>query len=167
MAENMDGQTIVRYRPAGGGEAAYGLVRDGAVYAAEGDIFAGARPGAAVGGVEEVELLAPVVPTKIIAVGLNYLDHITEDAAGFQAPQTPILFLKPPSALVGHGAAIVLPKGAEQVDAEAELAVVIGRPARYVRPEHAYDHVLGVACSNDVSARDYQFKDNQKPTRKP
>ncbi len=156
-------QTIVRYRPGSGGEAAFGLVHDGAVHAVEGDVLApgGATPGAAVGGLEEVELLAPVTPSKIVAVGLNYLDHITQDAAGFQAPETPILFLKPPSSLVGHGADIVLPRGAEQVEAEAELAVVIGRTAPYVRREDAYDHVLGLACSNDVSARDYQFKDNQ------
>jgi 2-keto-4-pentenoate hydratase/2-oxohepta-3-ene-1,7-dioic acid hydratase in catechol pathway len=152
-------QTIVRYRR--NGEAGYGLIRDGAVYAAVGDVFAGATAGALVGGVDEVELLAPVEPSKIVAVGLNYLDHITEDAAGFTKPETPILFLKPPSSLAGHNADLVLPRGAEQVDGEAELAIVIGRPARYVRREDAYDSILGFACSNDVSARDYQFKDNQ------
>jgi 2-keto-4-pentenoate hydratase/2-oxohepta-3-ene-1,7-dioic acid hydratase in catechol pathway len=152
-------QTIVRYRA--DGATGYGLVVGGIVHAATGDVFAGASPGAAIGPLETVQLLAPVEPSKIVAVGLNYLDHITEDAPNFQKPEVPILFLKPPSSLVGSGAPIVMPKGAVEVDGEAELAVVIGKTARYVRREHAYDYVLGLACSNDVSARDYQFKDGQ------
>lgn len=152
-------QTIVRYRR--DGQDAYGLIQDGVVYAAEGDIFGGASAGAEVGGLDDVELLAPVTPGKILAVGLNYLDHITEDAGDFTAPETPILFLKPPSSLVGSGVPIVLPRGAEQVEAEAELTVVIGRTARYVRAEDADQYILGFAAGNDVSARDYQFKDNQ------
>ena len=166
MADGQATQAIVRYRRGGGG-AAYGLVVDGALHAATGDPFAGElTPGAELGGYDDpaaagLELLPPVEPSKVVAVGLNYLDHLTKDAPGFQRPETPILFLKPPSCLVGHGAAIVLPHGAEQVEAEAELAVVIGRTARYVRREDAYAHVLGLACANDVSARDYQFRDNQ------
>jgi 2-keto-4-pentenoate hydratase/2-oxohepta-3-ene-1,7-dioic acid hydratase in catechol pathway len=152
-------QTIVRYRA--GGSTGYGLVVGGIVHTALGDVYAGATPGAVVGPLDEVELLAPVEPTKIVAVGLNYLDHITEDAHGFQKPEVPILFLKPPSSLIGAGAPIVMPKGAAEVDGEAELAVVIGKTARYVRREDAYDHVFGLAASNDVSARDYQFKDGQ------
>src|SRR5690349_21935373 len=141
-------RTIVRYRR--DGETGYGLLIDGGVYAAQGDVFAGATPGREIGGVDEVELLAPVTPSKVVAVGLNYLDHLTEDAVGFQRPETPILFLKPPSALVGSCANIVLPRGAAQVEAEAELAVVIGRTARYVRLVAAYDYVLGLARANVV-----------------
>lgn len=166
MAEGRGTQAIVRYRRDGGGDG-YGLVVDGAVHAATGDPFAGAlTPGAELGGYDDpaasgIELLPPTVPSKAVAVGLNYLGHLTEDAPGFERPKTPIIFLKPPSCLVGHGAAVVLPRGAEQVEAEAELAVVIGRTARYVRREDADAHVLGLACANDVSARDYQFSDNQ------
>lgn len=150
---------IVRYLWEG--EPRWGLVEGDVVLAASGDPFQGLRPGEAVGPIDQLTLLPPVVPSKIIAIGLNYLDHITEDAPQFQVPDNPIIFLKPPSSLVGHGAPIVLPQGAEHVDSEAELAVVIGRRARYVRPEQALDVVLGYTCSNDVSARDYQFRDGQ------
>ncbi|MBX6341699.1 MAG: fumarylacetoacetate hydrolase family protein [Thermomicrobiaceae bacterium] len=151
---------IVRFQHQGG-PARVGLLEDGIVYEATGDLFGELRRGAAVAPVEDLALLPPVEPSKIVAIGLNYLDHITEDAPGFEPPENPIIFLKPPSALVGHGANIVLPRGTEQVDAEAELAVVIGRRARHVPAERAYDYVLGLTCANDVSARDYQFKDGQ------
>ncbi|HUZ03106.1 MAG TPA: fumarylacetoacetate hydrolase family protein [Thermomicrobiaceae bacterium] len=155
----MDRTHIVRFRR--DGRPVWGMLEDGVVHAAEGDPFTGLRRGSAVGPIEEVGLLAPADPSKIVAIGLNYLDHITEDAPDFQQPENPIIFLKPPSSVIGSGDAIVLPAGAEQVDTEAELAVVIGRRARHVRAEDAYDYILGLTCSNDVSARDYQFTDGQ------
>jgi 2-keto-4-pentenoate hydratase/2-oxohepta-3-ene-1,7-dioic acid hydratase in catechol pathway len=111
--------------------------------------------------VEELDLLAPLPrPGKVIAVGLNYLGHATEQRK--QPPSQPLIFAKLPSAVVGHGAEIVWdPALTRQVDAEAELAVVIGRRARYVRAADALDHVLGYTACNDVSARDLQAADGQ------
>lgn len=155
----MPGIHIVRFQR--GDRASYGVLEGDTIYDAQGDPFGGLKQGTAVGPVSEVTLLPPVEPSKIVAIGLNYLDHITEDAPGFEKPENPIIFLKPPSSVVGHGGSIVLPQGVERIDSEAELAVVIGRRARYVRAEDAYDYILGLTCSNDVSARDYQFKDGQ------
>jgi 2-keto-4-pentenoate hydratase/2-oxohepta-3-ene-1,7-dioic acid hydratase in catechol pathway len=118
---------------------------------------------AATGGrpVDELELLAPLPrPGKVVAVGLNYLGHATEQQQ--QAPSEPLVFAKLPSAVVGHGAEIVWdPALARQVDAEAELAVVIGRRARHVSVADALDYVLGYTACNDVSARDLQAADGQ------
>jgi 2-keto-4-pentenoate hydratase/2-oxohepta-3-ene-1,7-dioic acid hydratase in catechol pathway len=138
-----------------------GVIENGVVRQARGDVFGKLAVGPEVGPVDSVELLAPVVPSKLIAIGLNYQDHISQDAPGFETPENPIVFLKPPSSLVGHNAPIVLPRGVERNDAEAELAIVIGRRARHVRAADAYDVILGFCCGNDVSARDYQFKDGQ------
>jgi 2-keto-4-pentenoate hydratase/2-oxohepta-3-ene-1,7-dioic acid hydratase in catechol pathway len=110
-----------------------------------------------------VRLLAPVVPTKIVCVGLNYRAHIAESVTGQHTgpPPEPLLFLKPPSAVVASGDAIRYPKGVTRLDPEAELAVVIGRRARAVPRAHALDHVAGLTCFNDVSARNYQRSDGQ------
>lgn len=150
---------IVRYRA--NGEVHVGVIEDGQVRQAQGSMFDRLQIGPVVGPVEEVELLAPVEPGKLIAIGLNYQDHIDEDAFDFAQPENPIIFLKPPSSIVGHNANIVLPPGAEKVDAEAELCVVIGKKCRHVKAEDACDVILGFTNGNDVSARDYQFKDGQ------
>lgn len=150
---------IVRFEREG--HAVAGILDDGFIREAEGDFFGHLQPGALVAPVEDVRLLPPVRPGKIVAIGLNYLDHILVDGFGREQPANPIIFLKPPSSLVGHGADIVLPVGPERVESEAELAVVIGRRARYVRADHAADYILGLTCANDVSARDYQFADGQ------
>ncbi len=112
-------------------------------------------------GVEitEVKLLAPTVPTKIVAVGLNYRDHAEE--LGMEIPEEPLIFLKPPSAVIGPEDHIRLPSGAGRVDYEAELAVVIGKTARKVSPVSAREYILGYTCFNDVTARDLQRKDGQ------
>lgn len=150
---------ITRFRRNGSDHV--GVIENGIVREARGDVFGKLSVGPEIAPVDEAELLAPVVPSKLIAIGLNYQDHISQDAPGFQTPENPIVFLKPPSALAGHGAKIVLPAGVERTDAEAELAVVIGRECRHVKAERAWDVVLGICPSNDVSARDYQFKDGQ------
>ena len=150
---------IVRYQR--GDASVLGLLEDGVVYEAQGELFGDLARGASVGPVDDVTLLAPVQPSKLVAIGLNYLDHVTEDAPDWTVPENPIIFLKPPSSIIGHGADIVYPDGPEHVDSEGELAVVIGRRARYVKAENVDDYILGFACSNDVSARDYQFKDGQ------
>ena len=110
---------------------------------------------------ETTELLAPVPrPGKIVAIGRNYRDHVDEEGA--DRPTAPLIFAKWPSSVIGHGAEIRWdPELATQVDYEAELAVVIGRPARRVAESEALDYVLGYTCLNDVSARDIQFGDGQ------
>jgi 2-keto-4-pentenoate hydratase/2-oxohepta-3-ene-1,7-dioic acid hydratase in catechol pathway len=116
--------------------------------------------GDAVAPLEQVELLAPCQPGKIVAVGLNYRAHA--DESGHQVPDEPVIFMKPPTAVIGPGAAIVYPAHLSQrVDYEAELAVVIGRRARHVRREEASEYVLGCTCANDVTARDLQQRDGQ------
>ncbi len=100
--------------------------------------------------IEAVKLLAPCVPTKIVCVGRNYADHAKE--LGNKVPDKPLLFLKPPSAVIGSGDAIVLPDS-EQVHYEAELAVVIGKRCRHVSARQAGDVILGYTCMNDVSDR--------------
>lgn len=104
-------------------------------------------------------LLPPCVPSKIVCVGRNYADHAKE--FNNPAPTEPLIFLKPPSSLIGSGGAIVLPKASERVDYEGELGVVIGKRARHVKRSDAHTYILGYTCVNDVSARDFQRKDSQ------
>lgn len=108
----------------------------------------------------EVKLLAPVIPSKIVCVGRNYKDHAAE--LGNPMPDEPLLFLKPPSAIVGHEEAIKLPAASARVEHEGELGVVIGRRTRRLSDsENPLDYVLGYTCVNDVTARDLQRRDVQ------
>lgn len=106
---------------------------------------------------DDVRVLAPVTPSKIVAVGLNYRDHARE--MGKAIPEEPLLFLKAPSALNRPGGDIVYPRASRRVDHEAELAVVIGRTAKDVKRKDAPSVILGYTCINDVTARDLQVKD--------
>ncbi|MCL4425537.1 MAG: fumarylacetoacetate hydrolase family protein [Firmicutes bacterium] len=108
---------------------------------------------------EEVRIGLPFMPRNIICVGLNYADHARE--SGVDLPERPILFAKLLNSVIGPGESIVLPPESAEVDYEAELAVVIGRHCRRVRPEEALDYVAGYTCINDVSARDFQLSDRQ------
>ncbi len=109
---------------------------------------------------EEVKLLAPVQPSKIVCVGRNYLEHALE--LGNKMPEEPLLFLKPPSSIIAHEDGIELPGVSQQVEHEGELGVVIGRTARKINEtDNALDYVLGYTCVNDVTARDLQRKDVQ------
>ncbi|ASY31482.1 fumarylacetoacetate hydrolase family protein [Streptomyces sp. CLI2509] len=109
----------------------------------------------------EAELLSPLAaPQKIVCVGLNYADHIRE--TGLETPRRPLTFVKTAHTLTGPTATVRVPRGTtEQLDWEAELAVVIGRTTRNVTAEQAADHVFGYTVANDVSARDAQFTDGQ------
>jgi 2-keto-4-pentenoate hydratase/2-oxohepta-3-ene-1,7-dioic acid hydratase in catechol pathway len=108
----------------------------------------------------EVRLVAPILPSKVIAIGKNYADHARE--MGGEPPAEPVVFSKPSTAVVGPGEAIVYPeKLSERVDFEGELAVVIGRLCREVPVERAAEVVFGYTCANDVTARDLQKKDGQ------
>jgi 2-keto-4-pentenoate hydratase/2-oxohepta-3-ene-1,7-dioic acid hydratase in catechol pathway len=111
--------------------------------------------------IDSVRLLAPLSdPGKIVAIGLNYLDHAAESQQAL--PAEPLVFTKFSSSIVGPGAAIMWDRAlTEEVDFEAELAVVIGRQARNVTRDDALSHVFGYTCLNDVSARDLQFRDGQ------
>jgi 2-keto-4-pentenoate hydratase/2-oxohepta-3-ene-1,7-dioic acid hydratase in catechol pathway len=111
------------------------------------------------GALADLDLLAPVAPTKIVCVGRNYAAHADEH--GVEVPAEPLLFFKPPSSVTGPGRAIELPALSERVEHEAELAVVIGRRCRAVTEEAAWGHVLGITCGNDVTARDLQRRDKQ------
>jgi 2-keto-4-pentenoate hydratase/2-oxohepta-3-ene-1,7-dioic acid hydratase in catechol pathway len=104
-------------------------------------------------------MLSPILPSKVVAVGKNYADHARE--MGGEAPATPVIFLKPSTSVIGSGDTIRLPADSQRVDHEAELAVVIGRPARDVAREDAMAHVLGYTAANDVTARDQQKADGQ------
>ena len=98
-------------------------------------------------------------PSKIVCVGRNYLEHARE--LGNEVPERPLIFLKPPSSLIGDGDAIELPRESAQVEHEGEIAVVIGRRARHVPVDEAWDFVAGVGPLNDVTARDLQKTDGQ------
>lgn len=135
------------------------LMTDGGIHEIaswrDGRPLAGRRLGPA----GEFRLLSPCMPTKILAVGLNYATHAAE--LGMAVPEEPLFFLKPPSAVIGPGEAIVYPRLSRQVDYEAELAVVIGRRARRIAREEALAYVLGYTCALDVTARDFQRADGQ------
>lgn len=124
----------------------------------EGDIFGSWRNGAPVSSSGQ-RLLAPVIPSKIVAVGLNYKDHAAEVKKPL--PAEPLLFLKPSTAVVGPGEPIVIPPGAGRVDHEAEMGVVIGATAWSVSEAEAMKYVFGITCVNDVTARELQAKDVQ------
>jgi len=108
----------------------------------------------------EVRLLAPVLPSKVVAVGKNYAEHVRE--MGSEVPAEPVLFLKPSTSVTGPNDRIAYPvKLTDRVDYEGELAVIIGRLCRDVPKERAYDVIFGYTCANDVTARDLQLKDGQ------
>ena len=109
--------------------------------------------------------LAPCEPSKIMCIGLNYVEHVQESLTVMPAstgpPAEPMFFFKPPSAVLAPGGAIVKPAGLVRLDPEAEMALVIGRRASRVHEAEALAHVAGVTCFNDVSARDWQKRDAQ------
>jgi len=107
----------------------------------------------------ESRLLAPILPSKVVAFGRTYADHAAE--LGNKVPDQPLCFLKPSTSVIGPGAAIVMPPQSEQVSYEGELAVVIGRPCRDVAADNASSVILGYTIANDVTARDLQKTDGQ------
>ena len=112
----------------------------------------------------EVELLSPVEPRQLVAIGLNYRAHAEE--SGMALPERPLIFIKTPNCVIGHGEPILLPKMApDEVDYECELVIVIGQEAKNVSVADAPDYVLGYTCGNDVSARDCQLKQDKQWAR--
>ena len=140
------------------GRARHALRREGVWHLLDGDPFGQYTTGARVEG-PQPRMLAPVLPSKIVAVGLNYRDHAAEMNKAL--PDEPLIFLKPSTAVIGTGASIVIPPNAGRVDYEAEVGVVIGRRARHVSAARAHEYVLGLTCVNDVTDRDLQRRDVQ------
>ena len=146
------------YRILHEGRPRYAGEREGTWRLVEGDVFGKFAEGEEIDS-ESARTLAPVVPSKIVCVGLNYRDHAAEQNKPL--PPEPLIFIKPSTSVIGPGAAIEAPSWAGRVDHEAELGVVIGRTARGVRANKAYDYILGLIAVNDVTARDLQNKDGQ------
>ncbi len=133
----LEGQAVVEVIPPAGDWSSAGFKKTGRGY-----------------NLEEVKLLAPCTPSKVLCIGLNYRSHA--DEMGLPLPEQPILFMKPSTAVIGPGDTIVMPRQSRRVDYEAELGVVIGRRAFQVGAKEALDYVFGYTCANDVTARDLQ-----------
>lgn len=140
-------------------EPSYGWVYSEKIGLIDGNPFGDYRRLEAEIDLDSVELLPPTQPSKIICVGRNYVDHAKEH--GVEVPEAPLLFLKPPSTLIGDRMPIVLPPQSNQVEHEAELAVVVGKRGRWISPGDAADYVFGFTIANDVTARDLQRRDGQ------
>ena len=136
----------------------YGVVDGDNVTAIEGDLFGEHSLTDHVHKLSDVKLLAPVVPGKILAMGLNYTSHIGDRPA----PEYPMIFHKTPTSVIGPEDTIIRPKEVNRFDAEGEMVVVIKDTCRYVSKADALNHVLGYTCGNDVSARDCQRKDRNE-----
>ncbi len=149
---------IVRFQ-ADGGAPQYGWLLDDKVGEIQGDPFGKYRRKDADKLLTDVTLLAPSVPSKIVCVGRNYVEHAKE--LGNDVPKIPLIFLKPPSSIVNPGEPIILPPQSRQVEHEAELVVVIGRRARNITAEESKKYIYGYTVGNDVTARDLQRSDDQ------
>jgi 2-keto-4-pentenoate hydratase/2-oxohepta-3-ene-1,7-dioic acid hydratase in catechol pathway len=149
---------IYRYKHKG--KITCGVLKEENLYPVEGSIFRKFNVKKEKIPISDVTLLPPVIPSKIVAIGANYKNHVRE--MGRQIPEEPLIFLKPPSSLVGPNDIIVYPKMSKRVDYEGELALVIKKRARLLGDgESAEDYILGYTCFNDVTARDLQMKDVQ------
>ena len=151
-------QEVIKYvRYAHDGAESYGVLEGDTVRELRGNIFESAQPTGRTVALADVQLLVPVEPSKIVAVGFNYRSHL-----GDRTPvEFPGLFIKYPTSLIATGEEIVFPPGASNVHYEGELVIVIGRRAHHVSKEDAPDHVFGVTAGNDVSERDWQANDLQ------
>jgi 2-keto-4-pentenoate hydratase/2-oxohepta-3-ene-1,7-dioic acid hydratase in catechol pathway len=146
------------YRVDHGGAPNYVAEREGRWRLVDGDIFGAFAEGPEIAS-EGLRLLPPVSPSKIVCIGLNYKDHALE--MGKALPEEPLMFLKPSTAVVGPGAPIRIPEWAGRVDHEAEVGLVIKKVTRGVKAAKAAEHILGLTCVNDVTARELQRKDVQ------
>jgi 2-keto-4-pentenoate hydratase/2-oxohepta-3-ene-1,7-dioic acid hydratase in catechol pathway len=135
----------------------WGEVEGSQIWVLEGDISQGFSRTSKWSSLDGTTLLAPVMPSKIVAVAANYPKHATE--MGHAVPSEPRLFLKAPSAIVGPGDPIKIPPITERVDPEGELAIVIGQTLKRATPDSAMKAVFGYTCLNDVTCRDFQKKD--------
>jgi 2-keto-4-pentenoate hydratase/2-oxohepta-3-ene-1,7-dioic acid hydratase in catechol pathway len=150
---------IARVRAGPNGEARWAIIEADTVYRLAGSPWERPQRGERIGDLASMRLLAPCEPSKIICIGLNYRAHAAE--SGQEVPKEPLMFLKPPSSVVGPGEDVVWAPGSERIDYEAELAVVFKKRAKHVPPGAYQDFVLGYTCANDISARDFQRGDGQ------
>lgn len=148
---------IVRFQYEG--SIKWGIIEEGMIFEIDGDPFSFFSLTSKAKRIDDVRLLAPCSPTKIVALGLNYRDHAEE--VRMPIPQSPILFIKPSTSVIGPNDPIIYPKMSRRVDYEAELAIVIKKVAKNVKETEADDYILGYTCFNDVTARDLQPKDGQ------
>lgn len=148
---------IVRIKA--GDDIAYGVADSEGVLVYNGSPFVAWEPTETIVPWQSVNLLAPVIPTKVLCVGRNYEDHAAEFDK--EIPEEPMIFMKPATSVIGPNQAVVYPKLSKNVHHEAELAVVISRPARNVKAEDASQYIFGYTAGNDVTARDLQRKDGQ------
>ncbi len=137
----------------------YGLVENDVIGKIDGDIFSSFKITKKKYSIKNVKILSPCLPGKIVAVGLNYIDHAKE--LGMKIPAEPVLFMKPSTSVIGPDDNIIYPKMSRRVDYEAELAVIIKDKTKNIQPEEAHTHIFGYTCLNDVTARDLQKKDGQ------
>ena len=154
---------VVRYQPAAGGPASYGVLEEtgsaAVVVRTEGEPFDGVRTTGERLPLAEVTLLAPVEPSKVVAFGRNYAEHAAE--LGNEVPEVPIVFLKPSTAVVGPGAAVPYPLLTSNLHFEGELAAVVGRRCVAVTPEEATGVIFGYTVANDLTMRDVQKSEGQ------
>ncbi len=148
---------IVRMKA--GDDIAYGVADAEGVVVYKGSPFVAWEPTETVVPWPSVSLLSPVIPTKVLCVGKNYEDHV--DEMDGEIPEEPLIFMKPATSVIGQNAAVIHPRISKEVHHEAELAMVISRPARNIRAEDASRYIFGYTAANDVTARDLQAKDAQ------
>ncbi len=148
---------FVRFKK--GNMISYGVIGEEYIQRIKGDIFKSYDITNELYKINEVKLLTPCVPSRIIAVGLNYKEHIIE--MKHDMPDEPVIFMMASTAVIGPEARIILPQNVGRVEYEAEVGLVIGKPVKNIEPEAALDYILGVTCFNDVTAREIQLKDGQ------
>ncbi|MEW6089118.1 MAG: fumarylacetoacetate hydrolase family protein [bacterium] len=137
----------------------YGEVLNGKIKVIKGDIFNKYNFTDEEFSLDEVKILSPVFPGKVVCAGLNYADHAKE--MNLKTPDEPVIFIKPATAVIGPGDNIIYPASVSQLDYEAELAVVIKNKIKDITPSESKKNILGYTCLNDVTARDLQRKDGQ------
>lgn len=137
----------------------WGMMKDDLIFPLTHAPYLGGQVDGGPRSVDEVELVAPVTPSKLVCVGRNYAEHAAE--LGNEVPAEPLIFLKPPSSVIGPNAPVIYPAISERVDHEAELALVIGHRVRNLAEQDAGRAIFGYTIANDVTARDLQKKDGQ------
>lgn len=157
----MTKERFVRFSSKRDGKTSYGLLIAETITPLSGPPWEKTEPCGEPLSLAEAVLHAPVKPSKILCIGLNYPLHVTASQSADKAPEQPLVFLKPPSSIIGPGEAIIYPAQSERVDYEAELAIVIGRRTRNISEKEYESAIFGYTCANDVTARDLQKKDGQ------
>ncbi len=137
----------------------WGLIKEDCAVILKGEPFKNIKLTAKKVPLTKIKLLPPATPTKIVLAGLNYKDHAKE--LKMPLPKNPILFLKPITTLIAHGEPIIYPKGVGQLDYEGELAIIIKKKGKDIKPKDVSRYILGYTCLNDVTARDLQKTDGQ------